>query len=97
MAKIFDDIRYRLKSLGFSTVEYPNDFLEFYGSRADSTGQMFSVEGSLEVGEDSEISFSVVYSTENWESDAFIGTFHAPVDVNAVVDYIVTPEFVEAS
>ena len=94
---LFDDIRVRLKSLGFSTVEYPNGFLEFYGSRADSTGQMFSVEGSIEVQNNADVFYSVVYSTEDWESDGIIGTFHAPVDVNSVVDYIVTPEFVEAS
>lgn len=93
--KIIDDIIDYLTTKKFDITTFlpmHPEFIEFVGDVTDDESQPCVVEGSLEVEDNGDISYSVLfYNTAGKESDGIIGT--VPYESITTVDDIIYPGF----
>lgn len=89
--KIMSLVEGELRSRDFKVFPWADDMLDFVGVVADSNGQTCEASGSIEIDPTLQFSYSVVFVSEDIETDGIIGSFSYSGNVSQDVDRIVVP------
>lgn len=84
-----------LKAKNCSLNNIQDDFLEFQGEVKDCSGDVWNIDGSMEIDKDyNKIHYSIVFSKDGNELDGIADTVSIKDgDVEDAIDYIINPNF----
>jgi hypothetical protein len=87
-----------LYSCGLEILAELDDFIEFKGDVVDRNGNLFDLEGSMDLDQDTNaIHYSLNFfdAKKNYEYDAFIGTINEPTASDII--QLLQPDFIECA
>lgn len=96
---LFKAILQALKARGIEFETYGHsDFCDIHGKVTDQSGELFNVEGSLEVEDTSDVAYSLCWWNDQKDYPDMIGRLirMTPKTADAFIDNLLTPDFVSA-